>query len=73
MVIAEKYEEITGEKTNPRTILSYMDRRKDLFTRTFIGTYALREWDHDEHIFTMDLVIDLLEEKQCIMHYERYI
>ena len=68
-IVMEEYTDIIGEDTNPRLILSYLDRRKDLFVRTFTGTYALREWGYDEHVFTIDLVIELLEEKQCVMHY----
>ncbi|XOQ17257.1 MAG: Sigma70-r4 domain-containing protein [Sporanaerobacter sp.] len=68
-VVMEEYIRITGEKTNLRLILSYLDRRKDLFVRTFTGIYGLREWGVDEHIFVVDLVVELLEKKQSAMHY----
>ncbi|WP_352404872.1 sigma factor-like helix-turn-helix DNA-binding protein [Sporanaerobacter acetigenes] len=68
-VVMEEYIRITGKETNLRLILSYLDRRKDLFVRTFTGIYGLKEWGVDEHIFVVDLVVELLEEKQSAMHY----
>ena len=69
-VVVEDYIKITGKKTDSRLILSYLDRRKDLFVRTFTGIYGLREWGYDEHVFVVDLVVRLLEEKKCAMHYD---
>lgn len=69
-VVMEEYIKITGKETEPRLILSYFDRRKDLFVRTFTGIYGLREWGYDEHVFAVDLAVQLLEEKKCAMHYE---
>lgn len=68
-IIMKEYMRITGDKTEPRLILSYFDRRRDLFVRVFTGTYALKKWGYDEHVFVVDLVVKLLEEKQCAMHY----
>lgn len=69
-IVMEKYIEITKEKTNLRLIHSYLDRRKDLFVRIFTGIYGLKEWGYDEHVFVIDLVVKLLDEKKCVMHYK---
>jgi hypothetical protein len=69
-LIMEKYNSITGSSINSRTILSYLDRRKDLFVRVFTGIYALNEWGYRKHTHVTDLVVELLESKKSIMHYE---
>ncbi len=68
-IVVDEYIKHTGKNINSRLILSYFDRRKDLFIRVFTGIYGLRVWGHEEHIFVVDLVIELLEEKKCVMHY----
>ncbi len=69
-VVMKKYNEITGNNINSHIFLSYLDRREDLFTRIFTGIYGLKKWGYSKHIFSMNLVIELLESKKSVMHYE---
>ena len=69
-VVMKKYNEITGDNINSHIFLSYLDRRKDLFTRIFTGIYGLKKWGYNKHIFSTDLVVKLLEFKKSVMHYE---
>ncbi len=66
--IGEKYMELTGDFTNKRLVLSYLDRH-DGIVRVFTGIYGLKEWGCEEHTGLLELAIEVLEENQKIMHY----